>query len=104
MNAGKKSFDSSLLSGYAAGGYMQAGRYAEAGRNTKVRPAVRAVSLDFLGRGNRLGLGNWMLPSGKALAEFAFQAGFLAPLLLRAPGFPVRGTERGARRRHRDGI
>lgn len=24
----------------------------------------------------------WRLPSGKALAEFAFQAGFLAPLLL----------------------
>ena len=26
--------------------------------------------------------GNWRLPSGKALAEFALQAGFLAPLLL----------------------
>jgi len=25
--------------------------------------------------------GNWRLPSGKALAEFALQAGFLAPLL-----------------------
>ena len=24
----------------------------------------------------------WRLPSGKALAEFAFQAGFLAPLML----------------------
>jgi hypothetical protein len=28
--------------------------------------------------------GSWRLPSGKALAEFALQAGFLAPLLFRA--------------------
>jgi len=26
---------------------------------------------------------NWRLPSGQALAEFALQAGFLAPLLLK---------------------
>ncbi len=32
--------------------------------------------------------GAWKLPSGKALAEFALQAGFLAPLLLEGrPGF-----------------
>jgi hypothetical protein len=31
--------------------------------------------------------GSWRLPSGKALAEFALQAGFLAPLLFRADGF-----------------
>lgn len=31
--------------------------------------------------------GNWRLPSGKALAEFALQAGFLAPLLFRAERF-----------------
>ncbi len=30
-----------------------------------------------------LGTGTWRLPSGKALAEFALQAGFLAPLLFR---------------------
>jgi hypothetical protein len=30
---------------------------------------------------------NWRLPSGKALAEFALQAGFLAPLLFGAEGF-----------------
>lgn len=30
--------------------------------------------------------GSWRLPSGKALAEFALQAGFLAPLLFRAGG------------------
>jgi hypothetical protein len=28
---------------------------------------------------------SWRLPSGKALAEFALQAGFLAPLILRTP-------------------
>jgi hypothetical protein len=31
--------------------------------------------------------GSWRLPSGKALAEFALQAGFLAPLLFRAKNF-----------------
>jgi hypothetical protein len=35
--------------------------------------------------------GSWRLPSGKALAEFALQAGFLAPLLFRAERFD-RGT------------
>jgi hypothetical protein len=30
---------------------------------------------------------SWRLPSGKALAEFALQAGFLAPLLFRAERF-----------------
>lgn len=29
-----------------------------------------------------MGPASWRLPSGKALAEFALQAGFLAPLLL----------------------
>jgi hypothetical protein len=28
---------------------------------------------------------SWRLPSGKALAEFALQSGFLAPLVMRAP-------------------
>ena len=28
---------------------------------------------------------SWRLPSGKALAEFALQAGFLAPLMLKMP-------------------
>jgi len=31
-----------------------------------------------------LDAGSWRLPSGKALAEFALQAGFLAPLLFRS--------------------
>jgi hypothetical protein len=34
-----------------------------------------------------LDAGSWRLPSGKALAEFALQAGFLAPLLFRAERF-----------------
>jgi hypothetical protein len=29
-----------------------------------------------------MGPATWRLPSGKALAEFALQAGFLAPLML----------------------
>ena len=34
-----------------------------------------------------LDAGSWRLPSGKALAEFALQAGFLAPLLLKTERF-----------------
>lgn len=34
---------------------------------------------------------NWRLPSGKALAEFALQAGFLAPLLFKTDGPPSTG-------------
>jgi len=30
---------------------------------------------------------SWRLPSGKALAEFALQAGFLAPLLFKTENF-----------------
>ncbi len=30
---------------------------------------------------------SWRLPSGKALAEFALQAGFLAPLLFKTEDF-----------------
>jgi hypothetical protein len=34
-----------------------------------------------------LDAGNWRLPSGKALAEFALQAGFLVPLLFQSERF-----------------
>ena len=34
-----------------------------------------------------LDAGSWRLPSGKALAEFALQAGFLAPLLFKTERF-----------------
>jgi hypothetical protein len=30
---------------------------------------------------------SWRLPSGKALAEFALQSGFLAPLMMGTPRF-----------------
>ena len=33
---------------------------------------------------------SWRLPSGKGLAEFALQAGFLAPLLLSGPSLKAR--------------
>jgi hypothetical protein len=35
---------------------------------------------------------SWRLPSGKALAEFALQAGFLAPLMLGTPRFKRKKT------------
>jgi hypothetical protein len=54
------------------------------------RVAERLASLPDLPAGMPPGMpmewldaGNWRLPSGKALAEFALQAGFLAPLLFR---------------------
>jgi len=37
---------------------------------------------------------SWQLPSGKALAEFALQAGFLAPLLFKTEDFS-RGSKPG---------
>lgn len=40
-----------------------------------------------------LDAGSWRLPSGKALAEFALQAGFLAPLLFKSERFGVRHRE-----------
>jgi hypothetical protein len=36
---------------------------------------------------------SWRLPSGKALAEFALQAGFLAPLMLGGPALKRRRTK-----------
>ena len=50
----------------------------------------RSVSEKFRVSGMRLewmDAGNWRLPSGKALAEFALQAGFLAPLLFNRGSF-----------------
>lgn len=40
---------------------------------------------------------SWRLPSGKALAEFALQAGFIAPLLFTGPG--LGGIRRAPERR-----
>jgi hypothetical protein len=44
-----------------------------------------------------LDAGSWRLPSGKALAEFALQAGFLAPLLFKKDE-QFSGLRRGDRR------
>ena len=41
-------------------------------------PSIPGMPMEWLDAGN------WRLPSGKALAEFALQAGFLAPLLFKA--------------------
>ncbi|MDP3000258.1 MAG: hypothetical protein Q8N47_22425 [Bryobacterales bacterium] len=41
---------------------------------------------------------SWRLPSGQALAEFALQAGFLAPLLMKAVvfgGVPPKSADKG---------
>lgn len=43
-------------------------------------PSIPGMPMEWLDAGN------WRLPSGKALAEFALQAGFLAPLLFKAEG------------------
>ncbi len=45
-----------------------------------------------------LDAGSWRLPSGKALAEFALQAGFLAPLLFNVEQFGGERSESGTGR------
>jgi len=45
-----------------------------------------------------LDAGSWRLPSGKALAEFALQAGFLAPLLFKVERFGGTSSRLNARR------
>jgi hypothetical protein len=45
-----------------------------------------------------LDAGSWRLPSGKALAEFALQAGFLAPLLFKSKRFAGKSTGPHGRR------
>ncbi len=59
-----------------------------AGANTE-KDSPRRVPTSS-GMGSRLPIEwmdstTWRLPSGKALAEFALQAGFLAPLMLNKP-------------------
>jgi len=51
----------------------------DANNRTAARPlAMPHMPMEWLETGS------WRLPSGKALAEFALQAGFLAPLLFQA--------------------
>jgi len=62
-----------------------------------MRQKANPSSSRFLDRGSELripsvpvewlGGGPWRLPSGKALAEFALQAGFLTPLVYRSGWF-----------------
>ena len=55
-------------------------------------PALRPVPLGPISIPSMpmewLDAGSWRLPSGQALAEFALQAGFLAPMLLKTARFP----------------
>jgi hypothetical protein len=51
-----------------------------------------------------LDAGSWRLPSGKALAEFALQAGFLAPPLFNVEKFGDEATGAGVRRLMSDGV
>ncbi len=61
---------------------------------------MRAIPMEWLDAGS------WRLPSGKALAEFALQAGFLAPPLFKAEfkaeqfGGERRRPEESARVKH----
>ena len=53
-------------------------------RRTGAGPVKRSVSIPHLPM-EWMDAMSWRLPSGKALAEFALQTGFLAPLIMRAP-------------------
>jgi hypothetical protein len=51
-----------------------------------------------------LDAGSWRLPSGKALAEFALQAGFLAPPLFNVEKFGGEAPRARVRRFMSDGV
>ena len=67
--------------------------YSVAGLGSSLR--IPRVPIEWLdGR-------SWRLPSGQALAEFALQTGFLAPLLMKAIVFgsvPPKSIEKGVER------
>jgi hypothetical protein len=52
---------------------------ASAGRRTRSPMGIPRIPIEWMDPMS------WRLPSGKALAEFALQAGFLAPLMLDRP-------------------
>lgn len=57
---------------------MKTGKFEPRGRGRSSGLRISALPIEWLdGR-------NWRLPSGKCLAEFFMQAGFVAPLLLKA--------------------
>jgi hypothetical protein len=57
-----------------------------AGRRIANKLAISGMQLSSMPL-EWLDAGSWRLPSGKALAEFALQAGFLAPLLFNVEQF-----------------
>jgi len=68
--------------------------------------AVRGMSLSSVPLGwfekDWLNSGTWRLPSGKALAEFALQSGFLAPLLFHGEPFGAASGKSGVPRFERE--
>ena len=54
-------------------------RSAGAGRRSRLPQRIPNIPMEWMDPMS------WRLPSGKALAEFALQAGFLAPLIMRTP-------------------
>lgn len=63
---------------------------ASVGRRTRSPMGIPRIPIEWMDPMS------WRLPSGKALAEFALQAGFLAPLMLDRP---MLGTPPFKRRR-----
>src|SRR3974390_480558 len=61
-----------------AGSRGSTGGRKPAGRTGDLHP-IREIRMEWMDPKS------WRLPSGKALAEFALQAGFLAPLMLVGP-------------------
>src|ERR1700691_5495479 len=60
---------------------------AGSGRGSRVPVRIPQIPMEWMDPMS------WRLPSGKALAEFALQAGFLAPLMLGAPTLKRRRTK-----------
>ena len=60
------------------------------GSRRKVPPRMSPLPLEWMDPMS------WRLPSGKALAEFALQAGFLAPMMLGGPKLKKRPAPAGS--------
>ncbi len=61
-------------------------RSAGAGRRSRLPQRIPNIPMEWMDPMS------WRLPSGKALAEFALQAGFLAPLMFGTPRFKRKKT------------
>jgi hypothetical protein len=95
---------------------MKTTHLVEVGRGTtKMKPEIPIPPKPAAGRRSR-GSGmphlpmewmdpmSWRLPSGMALAEFALQTGFLAPLMIRAPQLKKKTPAAGSQPREAGGI